>query len=161
MASIVIEREIAAPPEIVFDLFTDHRGYADISPLRRSELEREGDPAPNGVGAVRALHGLGPPMREEVIVYDRPRQFSYHLFAGLPLRDHLGTVALRPSVTGTSVTYTVRAIPTVPIGGALVMWGLRLGVSRLVAGVARASERRAAEGGRPAAAGGSETTAAR
>jgi hypothetical protein len=83
-------------------------------------------------------------MREEVLVFDRPRQFSYSLFAGLPLRDHLGTVALEPSAGGTSVTYTVRAIPTVPVGGALVMSALRLGISRLIAGVARASERTAA-----------------
>ncbi len=53
MANFTISSEIAAPVETVFDVLTDHRGYAKITPLRSSTLEREGSPDPNGVGAVR------------------------------------------------------------------------------------------------------------
>ena len=77
MASFTFTREIAAPPETVFDVLTDHRGYAELTPLRKSELEREGEPAPNGVGAIRKLTAVGPPMREEVIAYEAPSRFSY------------------------------------------------------------------------------------
>ena len=72
MASFTFVRRIAAPPETVFDVLTDHRGYAAITPLRRSELEREGEPAPNGVGAIRVLTAVGPPLREEVLAYQPP-----------------------------------------------------------------------------------------
>ena len=96
MASFTIVREIAAPPETIFEVLTDHRAYPSITPLRRSELEREGDPAPNGVGAIRVLGAVGPPLREEVLTYEAPSRFSYTLLSGLPVRDHVGTVELTP-----------------------------------------------------------------
>ena len=58
MASFRYEREVAAPPELVFEVLTDHRRYAELTPLRRAELEREGNPAPNGVGAIRVLSAV-------------------------------------------------------------------------------------------------------
>jgi uncharacterized protein YndB with AHSA1/START domain len=51
MASFTFHRHIAAPPQTVFDVFTEHSRYAEITPARKSTLEREGEPAPNGVGA--------------------------------------------------------------------------------------------------------------
>ena len=67
-----------------------------MTPLRKSELEREGEPAPNGVGAIRVLTAVGPPLREEVLTYEEPSRFSYKLLSGLPVRDHVGTVELTP-----------------------------------------------------------------
>ena len=52
--------------------------------MRKSVLEREGDPAPNGVGAIRVLSSVGPPLREEVIAYQPPTRFSYKLLSGAP-----------------------------------------------------------------------------
>jgi hypothetical protein len=69
MPSLTLTSTVNAPNDVVFDVLTDHRGYARISPLRKSLLEREGDPAPNGVGAIRALYAVGPPIREEVTEY--------------------------------------------------------------------------------------------
>src|ERR1700761_7518598 len=96
MASFTLERRVNAPPEVVFDVLTDHRGYSKITPMRRVELEREGDPAPNGVGAIRVLHSVGPPLREEILVYRPPTRFAYTVISGAPLRDHMGTVELTP-----------------------------------------------------------------
>ena len=143
MASFTLFREVDAPPEVVFDVLTDHRRYAEITRLRKSELEREGDPAPNGVGAIRVLAAVGPPIREEVVVYERPSRFSYKVLSGLPLRDHLGTVSLEPSAGGTKVTYALKAIPTVPFAGKVVMLGLKRAVTELLNGVVSESERRA------------------
>lgn len=144
MASFTFVREIKAPPEVVFELLTDHRGYSDITPLRRVDLEREGDPAPNGVGAIRVLHAVGPPLREEVIVYRPPSRFSYKVLSGLPVRDHVGTVELTPEGDGTRVVYAIRMNPTVPLVGRAVVAGVRQGVKQLLNGVASESERRAA-----------------
>ena len=63
MASFTLTREIGAPPETVFEVLTDHRRYSELTPLRKSELEREGETDPNGVGAIRKLTVAGPPMR--------------------------------------------------------------------------------------------------
>jgi uncharacterized protein YndB with AHSA1/START domain len=139
-------REVDAPPEVVFDVLTDHRRYAEITRLRKSTLEREGDPAPNGVGAIRVLAAVGPPIREEVVVYERPSRFSYKVLSGLPLRDHLGTVSLEASAGGTRVTYALKAIPTVPFAGKVVMIGLKRAVTELLNGVVSESERRAVAG---------------
>lgn len=143
MASFTLVREVSAPPEVVFDVLTDHRRYAEITRLRKSTLEREGDPAPDGVGAIRVLAAVGPPIREEVVIYERPSRFSYKVLSGLPLRDHLGTVSLEPSDAGTKVTYALKAIPTVPFAGKVVMVGLKRAVTELLNGVASESERRA------------------
>jgi uncharacterized protein YndB with AHSA1/START domain len=144
LASFTLVREVQAPPETVFDVLTDHRRYAEITRLRKSELEREGEPAPNGVGAIRALTAVGPPIREEVVVYERPSRFSYKVLSGLPVRNHLGTVSLEPSDGGTRATYALKAIPTVPIAGKVVMLVLQRAVTELLDGVASESERRAA-----------------
>jgi uncharacterized protein YndB with AHSA1/START domain len=146
VASFTYEREVAAPPGTVFEVLTDHRRYTEITPLRKAELEREGEPAPNGVGAIRVLSAVGPPLREEVLAYEPDRRFSYKLLSGLPLRDHVGTVELTPSGAGTRVVYAVRTTPTVPLAGGAVVAAVKVGVRQLLGGIVKESERRAANG---------------
>jgi uncharacterized protein YndB with AHSA1/START domain len=147
MASFTIERQIAAPPQTVFDVLTDHRGYAAVTPVRKSVLEREGDPAPNGVGAIRVLSAVGPPLREEVIAYQSPTRFSYKLLSGAPLRDHVGTVELIPEGSGTKMVYALRTTPTVPVAGPVVVGVVKQAIGSLVRGISKESERRAANAG--------------
>lgn len=146
MASFRYVRQVAASPEVVFDVLTDHRRYAEITPLRKAELEREGETEPNGVGAIRVLTVVGPPMREEVIAYERPNRFAYKILSGLPVRDHVGTVELQPSGAGTEVTYAIKTTPTIPLAGPVFMLGLKKAIRDLLGGVAKESERRAANG---------------
>lgn len=149
MASFRLERTVAAPPQTVFEVLTDHRAYADFTPMRRAELEVEGEPPPNGVGAIRVLTALGPPLREEVIGYEPPARFSYRLLSGAPVRDHVGSVTLEPEGEGTQMSYTVRTNPTVPVVGFAVVAAVRLAILLLVWGIASESERRARSGSQP------------
>jgi uncharacterized protein YndB with AHSA1/START domain len=144
VASFTFNREIAAPPETVFEVLTDHRRYSELTPLRKSVLEREGEPAPNGVGAIRKLTAVGPALREEVIAYEQPSRFSYTLLSGLPVRDHVGTVELTPNGGGgTKMVYAVKTQPTVPVVGAAVVAAVKQAVKGLIGGIAGESERRA------------------
>lgn len=143
MATLELSRTVAAPPEVVFEVLTDHRGYAEITAMRSVELEREGDPAPNGVGAIRSLRLIGPPVREEVIAYDPPRRFAYRLLSGVPVRDHVGTVELEPVQEGTRMTYVVETKPKVPLAGFAITAVIRRSVADLVSGIAEEAERRA------------------
>ena len=143
MASFTFVRQVAAPPEVVWDVLTDHRRYADFTPMRRSVLEREGEPAPNGVGSIRVLHSVGPPLREETIVYVPQERFSYKLLSGAPVRDHVGTVQLAPHGSGTEITYAVRTLPTVPVGGFAVVGVVKQAIMALLRGIVAESERRA------------------
>jgi uncharacterized protein YndB with AHSA1/START domain len=146
MASFTYVRQVAAPPEVVFDVLTDHRRYPEITALRKAELEREGEPAPNGLGAIRVLTVAGPPMREEVIAYERPHRFAYKILSGLPVRDHVGTVEMQPNDGGTEIVYAVKTTPTIPLAGPVFMAILKKAIRDLMAGVAKESERRAANG---------------
>lgn len=148
MASFTLFREIDALPEIVFDVLTDHRRYSELTPLRKSVLEREGEPSPDGVGSIRVLTAVGPPMREETIAYERPARFSYKVLSGLPVRDHVGTVSLEPDGDGrTKVTYALRTTPTVPFAGGVVVAVVKQAIKQLLNGVSAEAERRAAAGG--------------
>jgi uncharacterized protein YndB with AHSA1/START domain len=147
VASFTLVREVNAPREVVFDVLTDHRRYADITPTRRSELEREGEPPPNGVGAIRVLRNVGPALREEVLGYEPPSRFSYTVLSGVPVRDHVGTVELTPDGAGTRVVYAVRTHPTVPVAGGAVVAVVKLAIKVLLNGVAAEAERRAAAEG--------------
>lgn len=144
MASFTFERRIAASPQTVFAVLTEHANYAAVTPLRKSALEREGDPPPNGIGAIRVLSAVGPPLREEVIAYEPPSRFAYKLLSGAPVRNHVGTVELHADDAGTRMVYAVRTEPTLPLVGGVVVAVARQAVGALVKGIVTESERRAA-----------------
>jgi uncharacterized protein YndB with AHSA1/START domain len=142
VASFTLKKTIAAPAEIVFDVLTDHRGYTKLTPPgARVKLEREGEPAPNGVGAIRAIHAVpvGPPIREEVVEFVRPTRFVYKIISGVPVKDHAGTVELTQVDDKTDAKYHLDLTPKVP-GVALA---LRIAVTQLFNAVAKESEKRA------------------
>lgn len=110
MIEFTLTRTSTAPIEAVFDVMTDHRGIAGyMRACRRSTLDREGTPAPNGVGAIRRLVVIGPPFVEEIIEYERPTRYAYKMLSGAPTRNHIGTVQLRETGTGTEVSWHLRS----------------------------------------------------
>jgi uncharacterized protein YndB with AHSA1/START domain len=143
MATFTLSRTIAAPVDVVFDVLTDHRRYAELTPLRASTLEREGSPDPNGVGAVRALRLIGPPIREEVTAFERPTLLAYRALSGVPARSHTGTVRLAPEGAGTRLEWEVDSTPKLPIPDGVWAAAVRPGINRLLSGIAKESERRA------------------
>jgi uncharacterized protein YndB with AHSA1/START domain len=143
MATMDFSRNVAASPETVWEVVADLRGMSEYTKFRKVELEREGDPPPNGVGAIRVLHLVGPPVREEIIAFDAPRRFSYRMLSGAPVKDHVGTIELSPSGSGTRMSYIVETTPTIPlVGGGLVAF-LRRVIEDIAAGIAAEAERRA------------------
>ena len=141
MASFTIQTVIKAPAEVVFDVLTDHRAYPDFTPLRKVELLQTGLPAPNGVGAIRALHAVGPPIKEQVTEYERPTRFVYKMIAGAPVRDHVGTVELSAEGSSTRMVYRIDTFPKLPgpLGAGLVAF-LRVTIGQLVKGIAKRAE---------------------
>ena len=136
-ASFTLHRTFDAPIARVFDAFTDHRRYAEMTPVRKSTLDREGDPPPNGVGAVRRLAIAGPPIVEEITGYERPTFFAYEARKGLPVREHRGEVRLRDIGGRTEMTYTVSFTGLVPRSEPVVGLVLRQAVGGLVRGIAK------------------------
>jgi hypothetical protein len=116
---------------MVFDVVADGPGWAQWTSIQRSTYEREGVPAPHGVGAIRnfAMHwGPGPNRyrtvsREECIEYDRPRRFSYTLLSGLPIRRYRADVELSADPDqGARVAGVGGVGGMTGAGGTLILW---------------------------------------
>lgn len=146
MPAIDLTIHVAAPREVVFDVMTDHAAYSKFTSLWKSKIEKQGAPAPGGLGAIRALKAapFAPEIREEIIGYDRPATMSYRLLSGLPLKDHVGTITLIDSGTGTDMRYHVKTTPKLPVAKFLPMAIIRRAIKDLAKGVKRESEKRAA-----------------
>lgn len=96
-----------APVEKVFEVVADHAGYKHFMPLMVSEIEAPGDPAPNGVGAIRRLGVPGYVAREQVVAYEPPTRLSYTILSGIPVVGYRADVDLEPSVSGgTRITWS-------------------------------------------------------
>jgi uncharacterized protein YndB with AHSA1/START domain len=143
MTAFTLTRAVAAPPGVVFDTITDHPSYPEFTPIRRTVLEREGEGAPNGVGAIRALHVLGPPIRERVLEYRRPERFTYEVLSGVPVKSQVGTVTIEASPSGSVMRYRLELEPLVPRTGEAVAVVAKAALGRLMTGVAGEAERRA------------------
>jgi hypothetical protein len=140
MPEIVMQQRFAASPERVFDALTDHVGFGralgeDI------RLERAGVPAPNGLGAVRAIHARGLTIREQVVRWEAPRAMDYSVVSGAPLQNHLGEIRVVPDGTGARVDYRIRFDWPWYLGGAVVGGLVARNLERqIVAAIARMAE---------------------
>jgi uncharacterized protein YndB with AHSA1/START domain len=143
MIEFTLTRTTTAPIETVFDAITNHRGIADhVWAVRRSTLDREGTPAPNGVGAIRRIEAVGPPIVEEIIDYQRPVRYAYKMLSGAPVRDHVGTVELRETGTGTEVSWHLQSTPKIPGADWLLQPVLKRVIGELLKGSVNAAEGR-------------------
>ena len=124
-----------APPDVVFAVLADgSRWHEWAGPLvPRSSWEREGDPPPGGVGAVRRL-GLWPFVgREEVVEHVPPVRHSYVVLSGIPVDDYRADVELTPDGAGTTIAWRGAFSPRLPRTGRLLERVLRA----IVGGLAR------------------------
>ncbi len=117
--SIRVTRRLEAPPQAVFDLIADHARYDRFDGIRRSELVKTGDPAPNGLGAVRWVW-LGPfRFEEEVTAFEPPARLDYLIrdVRGLPFRHEGGSIRLTPTEAGTDAVWTSSFEIPIPLIG--------------------------------------------
>jgi uncharacterized protein YndB with AHSA1/START domain len=147
MRSLTVTRTIAAPPEGVFDLLSDHAHYDRFRGIRGSELLREGEPAPNGVGALRRV--LIGPLRfdEEITAFERPSRLDYLIVRlNAPLDHKGGTIRLREEDGATRAEWTTTfRVPTPLVGGVQErVWelALRRGFGRVLEDVERMLSRK-------------------
>ncbi len=144
MPGFLVTKQINAPIQTVFDVLTDHEGYGAFLPgPGRAELEKPGTTDRNGVGAIRRIIVVGPPIREEIYRYDTPTHFSYGIISGAPVKEHRGDVVLEEKAGGTLMTYRVTFSAPLPLRP-ILQGIMRLAVGgQLVNGVARTAEARA------------------
>ena len=101
--------------------------------MTRTSLLREGDPAPDGVGALRRF-AVGPGgSHEEVVVWDPPHHLGYVARARASRAPLPGRRAPRARTGRHRVTWRCRSSPLVPGTGGVLLAVL----GRMVAGFAR------------------------
>lgn len=133
-----VSRHVAASPATVWDVVSAHTGMPRWTPFRRAVLERRGQPHPNGVGAVRSLHLIGPPTREEVLLFEPPHQLRYRLLSGLPFRDYIGEITIEPEGIGSRLSTDLRFRTRIP--GTQVFGPIAIRIA--TRGAARVAEKR-------------------
>src|SRR3954468_21700312 len=108
MTSYEVTAVSSAPPEKVFELLADGAGWSRWAGpmIVRSWWEREGTPAPGGVGAIRALGMKRLASRGEILEHPPPHPLAYTILSGLPVRDYRADVRLTPEGDGTRIVWT-------------------------------------------------------
>jgi len=139
---VTAEAHSTAPAERVWALLSQARTWSDWAAFAFSDLEREGDPAPDGIGAIRRFGFRVYTSREQVIAFDPPTHLAYTLLSGLPLRSYRADVTLTPAPDGgTDILWQSSFVPPWP--GSAWFWRgflslvLRDTARRLAKGAAR------------------------
>ena len=130
-----------APVDRVWDLLVDAPGWPRWTRIPKATYEREGDPAPHGVGAIRRMGAGRMVSREEVVAYEAPHHFAYSLHSGLPLRGYRADVRLAADGSGTAIEWSGGFDSTSRIAGAFWCAVLR---HVIIGPIARALARTAA-----------------
>ena len=95
MKTVRVERSIAAPAADVFEMLTDHAGYTRFRGVSKAERFRDGEPDPNGVGAMRRITTPPVTFEEEILTFDRPRRMDYVIRkANFPLEHEGGSIVV-------------------------------------------------------------------
>jgi catechol 2,3-dioxygenase-like lactoylglutathione lyase family enzyme/uncharacterized protein YndB with AHSA1/START domain len=117
-----VERRIriGVPPDELWDIVSDHRGMPAWFPLDSCELEREGVPPPNGIGAERRMLGPGLKVREQVTGWEPPQTLRYRLLEGAPISCHQGSVEILAAPGGSELTWRIRYRAKIPGTSAVV-----------------------------------------
>lgn len=130
MRTVRVSRTIAAPAERVFDLLSDHANYDRFRAVHRSELLREGEPAPNGVGALRRVL-IGPfRFEEEITGYERPSKLDYLIVKiNVPYEHEGGHIRLTDKDGTTTAEWTSSFKVPMPLVGGIQerFWSYSLG----------------------------------
>jgi len=119
MRTIHVTRTIPAPPEPIFDLLADHANYDQFRAVSASELVREGEPPPNGVGALRRVRVQILRFEEEITAYERPTRLEYLIVKlNVPFEHQGGSITLTPDGDATRVDWRSSfRVPTPVVGG--------------------------------------------
>lgn len=133
----------AAPPEKVFAVVADGAGWSRwAGPMVvKSWWEREGDPPPGGVGAIRALGLKQVGSREEILAYDPPHHLAYTVLSGLPVSSYRADVHLTPENGGTRITWSGSFTPKHAWAAPALQLFLRSTIRSFVRRLSRFAER--------------------
>jgi uncharacterized protein YndB with AHSA1/START domain len=125
-----------AAPDAVFALLADGSTWPRWSPIESFELERPGNPPPEGPGAIRVFRRGRTVGRDQLVDVVPGERLVYVSLSGVPVRDYRGEVELTPSLGGTDINWQASFTPKVPGTGWLLDRGLRRFLGECATGLA-------------------------
>jgi Polyketide cyclase / dehydrase and lipid transport len=128
-----------AGPAALFALLADGTTWPSWSPIESFELERPGDPPPEGPGAIRIFRRGRTVGRDQIVEVVPGRRFGYVSLSGLPVRDYRAHIDLEPDGDGTTIRWQASFAPKVVGTGWLLERGLRRFLDECVQGLAEHS----------------------
>ena len=133
--TVRVTAESVAPPEVVWALLADGTTWPAWSPIETFELERVGDPPPEGVGAVRVFTRGRTTGRDQLLEVEPGRRLQYASESGLPVRDYVGEIVLdRTRDGGTAIDWHSSFSTTSPPGTG---WLVEKGIAKFLGQCAR------------------------
>jgi uncharacterized protein YndB with AHSA1/START domain len=135
-----------APRERVWELVADAAGWSRWGAWKETTIEREGNPPPGGLGAIKVLVSESRPAvtsREEVTEFDPPVRFGYKLLSsGLPVKDYDAEITLAEAADGgTDIGWRSQFNPKIPLTGGLLRRSLERFTQDAAERLAREAER--------------------
>jgi Polyketide cyclase / dehydrase and lipid transport len=126
----------SAPVEVVWPLIGEASRWKEWSFLDRSDLLRSGEPAPDGVGAIRRFTRFGVGSQEEVVVWEPPNHLGYVMLTGFPVRNYRADVTCTPDGSGTLIHWSATFDTKIPATGHLMTAVLGRTINRFANGAA-------------------------
>jgi uncharacterized protein YndB with AHSA1/START domain len=141
--------QVQAPAAIIWEALADARTWPRWSPNDAAYLEREGVPAPDGVGARRVFRTGKITVREEVVGFEPERRLAYRLLSGLPVKDYEAEVLLTPreGKDATELVWQATFQPKFPLTGNWARRRLQETIDQWANALKRHAEREAARSG--------------
>jgi uncharacterized protein YndB with AHSA1/START domain len=134
---INVTTQTPAPAETVYRLLSDGSSWPAWSPIDSFELERPGDPLPEGVGAIRVFRKGRTTGRDQILELVPDRRISYATLSGVPTRNYVGEVDLESEQEGwTAIHWHSSFVAKVPGTGWILERALRRFLEQCAHGLA-------------------------
>jgi hypothetical protein len=134
---IDVSAQSSADADTVYALVESGATWPTWTGLGSFELERPGEGAVEGVGAIRVFRTWPFTSREEIVERVPGRRLSYVLLSGMPLRDYRADIDLTPNADGTAIRWHSTFDATVPGTGWFWRWFLGRFIRDCANGLAR------------------------
>ena len=118
MGTFTITRQIDAPADKVWAISGNFK-QAPSSAIK-IDVEDEGNPDANDIGAVRAITIGRVHLRERLESISPLNSFSYRLLFGAPVKDYLGKVEIKGADDTTEIVWSGMFTPKIPGTGWIV-----------------------------------------
>lgn len=130
MGTFTITRQIDAPADKVWAISENFK-QAPSSAIK-IDVEDEGNPDANDVGAVRSITIGRVSVRERLESISPPNSFSYRLLSGVPVKDFIGKVEIKRADDTTEIVWNVMFTPKIPGTGWIVRRVARQTINRYI-----------------------------